>query len=746
MNYSGKHVLVLGLGESGLAMARWLVYCGAGVRVADTRGEAALAERLAALRADDPQAEAVLGRAFAPELLEGVDFVAVSPGLAPEGDLAPLMPAIVERGQPLWGEIELFAQALAALREETLYKPKVLAITGTNGKTTVTSLTGMLCQRAGLSVRVAGNISPAALDVLREAVIKDKIFLIELAEQDAIAAAQAQAEAEAEAVRQAELAEQQAIEEARHKRAAARIEEAAAISVPAPVPEAGMPAANDAQLAQAPVADVPPVQAESEQIAEPGAGEVAAAEQPVPEVAQGDVVQDGAVPVAEGGEMEAAGADAAAAGTELSETGVTEAAATGEAVEPAREGEQPTVLTEITEGVEHVAAEAANSAESDDAGMQTDVAGNEAEAMNLGVFMEVSRTADEDALADVPPPPPPPEPVYRGSMPQAWVLELSSFQLHTTHSLQADAATVLNITQDHLDWHGSMDAYAADKARIFGERTVRVLNRDDERVMAMSSPTAPLASFGLDEPSTPDSFGLVNDNGMLWLANAFVHEDDEQPEGKRRRKQKELVPPPVTLKRLMPADALRIRGAHNAMNALAALALCRAIDLPMAPLLHGLRDYTGEPHRVEPVGVVQDVEYYDDSKGTNVGATVAALNGLGLGGRPNRILLIAGGDGKGQDFSPLALPVQKYGRAVFLIGRDGPAIRAALADTGVELVDCATLEEAVQKAGDMARVGEIVLLSPACASLDMFRNYAHRAEVFVDAVRELALSRGEVIA
>ncbi|MFJ3048336.1 UDP-N-acetylmuramoyl-L-alanine--D-glutamate ligase [Herbaspirillum chlorophenolicum] len=675
MNYSGKHVLVLGLGESGLAMARWLVYCGAGVRVADTRGEAALAERLAALRADAPEAEAVLGRPLSPELLEGVDFVAVSPGLAPNGELAPLMPAIAERGLPLWGEIELFAQALAALREETLYKPKVLAVTGTNGKTTVTSLTGMLCQRAGLSVRVAGNISPAALDVLREAVIKDKVFLAELAVQDAIDAAQAAAEAEAEAARQAELAAQEAAEVAQRKKAEARVEGDAAIAVPAP--EAESPAANDMQLDTLPQ------------------GEQAVESEPA-------------------------------------------------AVHALHE-EQATVATEISEGVEHLSSEAANDQKSADAGLQADAAGNEVEAMNLDDFMAVSRTAEEHALADVPPPPPP-EPTYRGSMPQAWVLELSSFQLHTTHSLQADAATVLNVTQDHLDWHGSMQAYAGDKARIFGERTVRVLNRDDAAVMQMASATAPVSSFGLDEPSTPDSFGLINDNGMLWLANAFVHEDDEQPEGKRRRKQKELVPPPVTLKRLMPADALKIRGAHNAMNALAALALCRAIDLPMAPLLHGLRDYTGEPHRVELVAVVQEVEYYDDSKGTNVGATVAALNGLGLGGRPNRILLIAGGDGKGQDFSPLALPVEKYGRAVFLIGRDGPAVRAALADTGVELIDCATLEEAVQKAGDMARAGEIVLLSPACASLDMFRNYAHRAEVFVDSVRELALSRGEVIA
>ena len=195
----------------------------------------------------------------------------------------------------------------------------------------------------------------------------------------------------------------------------------------------------------------------------------------------------------------------------------------------------------------------------------------------------------------------------------------------------------------------------------------------------------------------------------------------------------------------MPVDALKIRGLHNAANGLAALALCRAADLPLANLLHGLRDYTGEPHRVELVTTIREVEYYDDSKGTNVGATVAALNGLGHGGKPNRLLLIAGGDGKGQDFSPLAEPLSKYGRAVFLIGRDAGVIRSAVADSGVELIDCATLEEAVEKAADMAQGGDAVLLSPACASLDMFRNYAHRAEVFVDAVREVALSRGEVM-
>ena len=710
MNYSGKHVLVLGLGESGLAMARWLVYCGAGVRVADTRGEAALAERLAALRADAPEAEAVLGQPLSPALLEGIDFVAVSPGLAPEGELAPLMPAIAERGLPLWGEIELFAQALAALREDTLYQPKVLAITGTNGKTTVTRLTGLLCQRAGLSVQVAGNISPAALDVLREAVIKDKVFLAELAEQDAIAAEQAAAEAEAQAAQQAVLDAQQAAEAEKHRRAAASIEAAAAIAVPVlqAQPEAEPEAHPEPE--PAPQLDLLATPEEVQATAQES-GQESGQER------DHEDAQDPAQQVAQ-----EAGPETAQPAVQASEQPDTEAVSESDAAAATLD----------------VASDVIPQAE-------IDAPATTGEAMNLGDFMEVSRKAEEDALVEVPPPPPP-EPTYRGSMPQAWVLELSSFQLHTTHSLQPHAATVLNLTQDHLDWHGSMEHYAADKARIFGQDTVRVLNRDDALVMEMSSAAAPLSTFGLDEPSTPSSFGLVNDNGMLWLANAFVHEDDEVPEGKRRRKQKDMLPPPVTVKRLMPADALRIRGAHNAMNALAALALCRAIDLPMAPLLHGLREYTGEPHRVELVGVIQDVEYYDDSKGTNVGATVAALNGLGLGGRPNRIVLIAGGDGKGQDFSPLDLPVQKYARAVLLIGRDGPAVRAALADSGVELIDCASLEAAVEKAGELATGGDIVLLSPACASLDMFRNYAHRSEVFVDAVRELALSRGEVLA
>jgi UDP-N-acetylmuramoylalanine--D-glutamate ligase len=496
MNYAGKTALVLGLGESGLAMALWLARAGARVRVADTRADPA---RLPALRAAVAAVEFIAG-AFAADLLDGADFVAVSPGLAPQRELADITPAAAARGIPVWGEIELFAQALAALKLERGYAPKVIAITGTNGKTTVTSLTGLLCRRAGLSTKVAGNISPAALDVLREVM-------------------------------------------------------------------------------------------------------------------------------------------------------------------------------------------------------------------------------DDDAL------------------PQAWVLELSSFQLHTTFSLNADAATVLNITQDHLDWHGGMAAYALDKARIFGLDTVRILNRDDATVMGMAAPNAAMNTFGTGEPDAPNAFGLVSERGVLWLANANPAEEPE----KKRKKNDPVEPVEITLNRLMPADALHIRGLHNASNALAALALCRAIDLPLAPLLHGLRDYKGEPHRVELVASIADIEYYDDSKGTNVGATVAALEGLGktFGESERQILLIAGGDGKGQDFSPLAGPCARYVRAVLLIGRDAPALRAAIEPSGVPCFDLDDLPAAVRRASGLARAHDVVLLSPACASLDMFSNYAHRAQVFVDAVRDIALDQGQ---
>ncbi len=498
MDYQGKQALVLGLGESGLAMARWLAHNGAGVRVADTRQAP---ERLAQLAEHVPQARFVAGPLTA-GLLDGIDLVAASPGLGPLNELAEIVAAAGQRAIPVWGEIELFAQALKALRDARAYRPKVIAITGTNGKTTVTSLVGLLCQRAGLSVRVAGNISPAALDVLREALAAD-------------------------------------------------------------------------------------------------------------------------------------------------------------------------------------------------------------------------------------------------ALPQAWVLELSSFQLHTTFSLEADAATVLNLSQDHLDWHGDMAAYARDKARVFGPDTVRVLNRDDAAVMRMADAGAAHTSFGTDTPTLLDSFGLQNERGVLWLTVAVAGE--EVIEKKRRKNEPAPAPLPGVPKHLMPADALQIRGQHNAANALAALALCRAIGLPFAPLLHGLREYRGEPHRVELVAAIDAIDYYDDSKGTNVGATAAALNGLGksFANPDQRLLLIAGGEGKGQDFAPLAEPVSRYVRAVLLIGRDAPLLRAALEPSGVDLIDCDSLPLAVARARELARAGDAVLLSPACASFDMFNNYGHRAEVFVAAVRDIALERGQ---
>ena len=329
-------------------------------------------------------------------------------------------------------------------------------------------------------------------------------------------------------------------------------------------------------------------------------------------------------------------------------------------------------------------------------------------------------------------------------LPQCWVLELSSFQLFSTYSLNADAAVVLNVTQDHLDWHGDMDSYADAKARIFGADTTRVLNRNDARTMTMAKTDAHIVTFGTDAPAAPEAFGLSDEGGMQWLMMAITH-DDEAPKKKRGKAQQEVE---LYLNRLMPVDALKIRGQHNATNVLAALALCRAIDLPLAPLLHGARQYAGEPHRVELVSTIAGVEYFDDSKGTNVGATVAALEGLGAAHPEGskRLVLIAGGDGKGQDFKPLAPSVARHVKAVMLIGRDAPSIRDALADTGVAMHACDTLNDAVRAAAGVATAGDQVLLSPACASFDMFTSYAHRAQVFVDAVRELALDKGEVVA
>jgi UDP-N-acetylmuramoylalanine--D-glutamate ligase len=452
----GTHVLVLGLGESGLAMARWCARQGAELRVADSR---AAPPGLDALARDIPAAELRCGQ-FDDSLLDGIMLLALSPGLAPH---EPLVLEARRRRIEIVGEIELFARALRDLgwRERT----KVIAITGTNGKTTTTTLTGALCRACGLVTEVAGNISPAALDALMRVL---------------------------------------------------------------------------------------------------------------------------------------------------------------------------------------------------------------------------------DA----------------GTVPDAWVLELSSFQLETTDTLDADAATVLNVTQDHLDRHpGGMAAYATEKARIFGPHTVQVLNRDDPWVAAMGRDGARVISFGDDSPTAGD-YGLAA-RDEIWLMRGA------QP--------------------LLALGDMKLAGRHNAHNALAALALCEAVGLPPDRCIAALRDFAGLPHRVETVLEHAGIRFIDDSKGTNVGATVAAIEGLG-----QALAIILGGDGKGQDFAPLGPVCARHARFCALIGRDAPAIAEVLAAHTVAHRSFATLEQATRAAFAAAQPGDAVLLSPACASLDMFRNYAHRAEVFIAEARRIA--------
>jgi UDP-N-acetylmuramoylalanine--D-glutamate ligase len=227
--------------------------------------------------------------------------------------------------------------------------------------------------------------------------------------------------------------------------------------------------------------------------------------------------------------------------------------------------------------------------------------------------------------------------------------------------------------------------------------------------------------------------GLEDVNGLTWLVRAV-----DSGEKARRGEAQEIL-----IQRLMPADALRIRGRHNATNALAALALVTLADCPLAPVLYGLREYRGEPHRVQSVAVIEGIEFFDDSKGTNVGATVAALSGLGA---ERRLVVIVGGDGKGQDFAPLAAPLAAHARAVVLIGRDAGLIRHAIAhNTGLQILAADSLPQAVELAAQQAHSGDAVLLSPACASFDMFDDYTHRARVFVDAVAALAQRSGTLL-
>jgi len=511
-----RNFLILGLGESGFAMAKWCLRHGATVSLADTRDGQKLNECQNAWLSELEFA-GLKSAHFGPlgeELLKDIEVVGISPGLSPLQEPAQSFLAKAQELQiDIWSEIEFFARAIAAMGRLSLsdsmpYKPSILAITGTNGKTTTTALTGQLCQRAGKKVAVAGNISPAALD-------------------------------------------------------------------------------------------------------------------------------------------------------------------------------------KLVTCLEHA-----------------------------------------DQISD---------------MPDIWVLELSSFQLVYTHTLNATAATVLNLTQDHLDWHGDMQAYVDAKAKVFGADSICILNRDDPLVMGLISKEQKLektiVTFGSSRPGQQGDFGIEHDlraGGIDWLVWAEFDEDLELQPKRRRKAAAVEEPEELRLKRLIPADALRIRGRHNALNALAALALARAAGLPMNMLLHGLRDYHGEPHRVQSVAVVADVEYVDDSKGTNVGATVAALNGLGNSESGKRIWLIAGGEGKGQDFSPLREPALRFVKGVFLIGKDARKLADAFG-ADIHCVISETLANAVQEAAKQAQSGDIVLLSPACASLDQFSNYVARAEAFVSEVRELEM-------
>ncbi len=458
MNLQGKIILVLGMGETGLSMVKWLLQQGAIVRVADSRNEPPHKKELLQVY---PQLHVHTGP-FQPEIFSDIDMIAISPGV-PVAE--PCIQQAVQRGIPVVGDMDLFSWGL---ERDALPRPKIVAITGANGKTTVTAMVGALLKKAGWNVEVAGNIGPAVLTALMQ-----------------------------------------------------RLE---------------------------------------------------------------------------------------------------------------------------------------------------------------------SR-----------------------NWPQAWVLETSSFQLETMHHLNADVATVLNVSEDHLDRYASMQDYALAKAKVFWNENhagIQVLNRDDSIVSAMSLEGRQHITFGIDEPPTAEDFGLVHDGEDLWLAQGETQ--------------------------LMKASELTVNGLHNATNALAALALCRALGVAMDPLLSALREFRGLPHRMEKVTAFNGVTFYDDSKSTNVGSTVAALSGM-----KQNAILIAGGEGKGQDFSHLREAVSHGARAVVLIGRDAGIIANEIKDTGVPMYFAVTMEEAMQKSFLLAQPGDAVLLSPACASFDMFRNYIHRAEVFVAAVRDI---------
>ena len=707
---SNMNVLILGLGASGLAMARWCAGQGARVRVWDSRANPPQAAALAAEVAGSTFFSGELGA----EALDGVARVYKSPGLSPgDARLAALLQAARAANVPVRGELDLFSQAIAQLKADRGYAPKILAITGTNGKTTTTSLTGQLVERAGRSVAVAGNIGPTMLDTLAEAIAAQAVADVEAAEQ---AAAQALIDAEEAAAKAAQDAiDAEAARVAAEKQARLDAELAAAAAQKAAEAEAAAQVKAEAAAAKAARAEARATKAAAK------ANANAALEMPV----EADVEAAQAEPV--------------------------DVAPDADAIE------QELVPTEDADELRELAALDGSDVPAQLADDVDEEHADEVLADEGAELAEASaKLPDDDAPSIVLIPPPPADPVF-SHLPQVWVLELSSFQLDDVQDFNPAAGTVLNVTQDHLDWHGTMAAYGAAKARIFGTDampdTVMVINRDDAAVEAMIPPPVTVkptqrgqraklvhrrvVRFGLDAPREPGDFGLVDEMGMAWLVRAM----ELDPTIKRKPGDDvELV-----IQRLMPADALRIRGRHNASNALAALALATSVGVPLAPMLHGLREYRGEPHRVEPIGMIGSVEFFDDSKGTNVGATVAAIDGLGQDRAPSKLVVILGGDGKGQDFAPLAEPLRRHARAAATIGKDAEPLEAVLQQANVPFQRHATLEEATRWAHAQAQGSDAVLLSPACASLDMFRDYKHRADVFVDTVRAIADDAGEVL-
>jgi len=658
----GQHVLILGLGASGLAMAKWCASLGASVTVADSRTEP---PNLSVLKKECPGAQFKAG-AFSAELLqlkaqtlsEGenphIRAVFKSPGLTPK-EVAPVWDAAKESGLWVGTELSLFAKALAQLKEEMGYEPDVLGVTGTNGKTTVTSLTAQMLSRGGVKAVVAGNIGPTLLDTLAEQLAEIKDVPLDIDEEDAV-----------EGVNEVE----------------------SAVST-LPI----KPGHEDDQVAKE-----DRVFSENSQ-------------------AKNSINSDLA--------------------TEI---------------------ENDPLDTDHGDGV--VASE-----------FEAEISNKLATDPQVSANAESSAQdeSEESLVLNLPRKDVNPEhkkyKSRRSALPQAWVLELSSFQLNDCDEFDPTASVILNISEDHLDWHLDMKSYVGAKSKIFGVHTHQILCRDDPQVLSLralkldakalkkAKAAAELnetpwferevLTYGSDLPTEPGHYGLETVNGMTWLVKAVDPSDDEG-EVKSRRRKNPVQPDELIMQRLMPADALRIRGAHNALNALAALALCsttKATSVGHGPMLYALREYRGEPHRVEPVSRINDVEYFDDSKGTNVGATIAAIKGLGA---EHSLIVILGGEGKGQDFTPLAEPLSKYAKLIVLIGRDAPIIKESIKGCEVRCIDAVSMQEAVSIAHQHAQFGDAVLMSPACASFDMFENYEHRAQVFIQAVQALALEEGVV--